>query len=80
MVHHRQKMTDSSRLESDSMGSIEVSNLSLWGAQTQRSLVNFAIGNEKVPLKLIYAIADIKKADTKKNSPVFNSTHWPNKE
>ena len=53
-------MTDSSRLESDSMGSIEVSNLALWGAQTQRSLLNFAIGDDKVPIKLIYALTTIK--------------------
>ena len=55
-------MTDSSRLESDSMGSIEVSNLALWGAQTQRSLLNFAIGDDKIPIKLIYALTVIKRS------------------
>ena len=55
-------MTDSSRLESDSMGSIEVSNLALWGAQTQRSLLHFAIGDDKIPIKLIYALTTIKQS------------------
>ncbi len=54
-------MAQEMRIEKDSMGKIHVPNDSLWGAQTQRSLIHFAIGNEKVPLKLIYAIADIKK-------------------
>ena len=55
-------MTDSSRLESDSMGSIEVSNQALWGAQTQRSLLHFAIGDDKIPIKLIYALTTIKQS------------------
>ena len=55
-------MTDSSRLESDSMGSIEVSNHALWGAQTQRSLLHFAIGDDKIPIKLIYALTTIKQS------------------
>ncbi len=55
-------MTDLSRLESDSIGSIEVSNLALWGAQTQRSLLNFAIGDDKIPIKLIYALTTIKQS------------------
>lgn len=55
-------MTNSSRLESDSMGSIEVSNLALWGAQTQRSLLHFAIGDDKIPIKLIFALTTIKQS------------------
>lgn len=50
------------RIESDSMGTIEVEDEHYWGAQTQRSLGNFAIGNETMPLPLIYALATIKKA------------------
>jgi len=44
------------------MGTIEVDNEHYWGAQTQRSLEHFAIGNEKMALPLIYALATIKKA------------------
>jgi fumarate hydratase class II len=50
------------RTESDSFGPIEVDAEHYWGAQTQRSLANFAIGNETMPLPLIYGLATIKKA------------------
>jgi fumarate hydratase class II len=50
------------RTETDSFGPIEVDADHYWGAQTQRSLENFAIGRERMPLELIYALATIKKA------------------
>src|SRR5436190_1994415 len=50
------------RTESDSFGPIEVPLEHYWGAQTQRSLLYFAIGSEKMPLPVIYALATIKKA------------------
>tara|TARA_Y100001978_G_C23690685_1_gene434617 strand:- start:1109 stop:2494 length:1386 start_codon:yes stop_codon:yes gene_type:complete len=50
------------RIEKDSIGSIKVPKEALWGAQTQRSIENFSIGSELVPIKLIYAITLIKKA------------------
>jgi fumarate hydratase class II len=50
------------RTESDSFGPIEVDGDHYWGAQTQRSLANFAIGRETMPLPLIYGLATIKKA------------------
>jgi fumarate hydratase class II len=50
------------RIESDSMGTIEVDDEHYWGAQTQRSLAHFAIGGETMPRPLIYALATIKKA------------------
>jgi fumarate hydratase, class II len=50
------------RTESDSFGPIEVDDDHYWGAQTQRSLEHFAIGQERMPLELIYALATIKKA------------------
>lgn len=50
------------RIEKDSIGTIEVDNSKLWGAQTQRSFENFKIGSEKMPKELIYAIATVKKA------------------
>ncbi len=43
------------RIESDSMGNIEVPAERYWGAQTQRSMMNFAIGEEKMPRPLIWA-------------------------
>ena len=50
------------RIESDSFGPVEVDDEHYWGAQTQRSLEHFAIGTERMPLELIYALATIKKA------------------
>ena len=50
------------RIESDSFGPIEVDDEHYWGAQTQRSLEHFAIGNERMPLAVVYALATIKKA------------------
>jgi fumarate hydratase class II len=50
------------RTETDSFGPIEVDADHYWGAQTQRSLEHFAIGSERMPLSLIYALARIKKA------------------
>ncbi len=54
--------TMSKRIESDSMGSIEVANEAYWGAQTQRSLHHFAIGQDKMPKELIQAFGVLKKA------------------
>jgi len=50
------------RLEKDSMGNVEVPSETLWGAQTQRSLINFSIGEELIPIELIYSLTIIKKA------------------
>lgn len=57
------------RIERDSMGEIEVPDEHYWGAQTQRSLQNFSIGNEKIPREVIHAFAVLKKASaiTNKN-------------
>ena len=48
-------MTRSFRTEHDSLGPVDVSNEALWGAQTERSLRNFAISNEQIPAELIHA-------------------------
>lgn len=50
------------RIEFDSMGEIAVEDDKLWGAQTQRSLENFEIGTERMPLEIIRAFAILKKA------------------
>ena len=50
------------RIEHDSMGEVKVGKDKLWGAQTQRSLENFKIGKEKIPLEVIYALVQIKRA------------------
>ena len=50
------------RIEYDSMGQVRVASDKYWAAQTQRSLENFSIGEEKMPIELIYAFAVLKKA------------------
>src|SRR6266545_6379187 len=50
------------RIESDSMGAIEVPADKYWGAQTQRSLLHFNIGDDKMPREMIRALGILKKA------------------
>ena len=50
------------RIESDTMGKIEVDDSHYWGAQTQRSLKYFAIGRDVMPRPLIRALGILKKA------------------
>jgi fumarate hydratase, class II len=56
------RMTVSHRTESDSMGSIDVPSDKYWGAQTQRSLHHFDIGEDRMPPELIRAFGILKKA------------------
>jgi fumarate hydratase class II len=55
------------RTETDSFGAIEVPADRYWGAQTQRSLQNFRIGTEKMPLPLVHALGLIKRASADVN-------------
>lgn len=41
------------RIEHDSLGDVEVNDEKYWGAQTQRSFMNFPIGQEKMPEEII---------------------------
>lgn len=50
------------RIEKDTMGEVQVPDDKYWGAQTQRSLQNFKIGGQKMPIEIIYAFATLKKA------------------
>ena len=50
------------RIEKDTMGEMQVPSDKYWGAQTQRSLLNFEIGTEKMPLEIVYGFATLKKA------------------
>jgi fumarate hydratase, class II len=59
-------MTDT-RTETDTFGPIEVPADRLWGAQTQRSLQNFRIGGEPMPLPLVRALGVIKRAAAEAN-------------
>ena len=50
------------RVERDSMGEVHVPAEHYWGAQTQRSLHHFSIGNDRMPIELYRAYAVVKKA------------------
>nr|WP_155835490.1 class II fumarate hydratase [Amphibacillus xylanus] len=50
------------RIETDTLGQVEVDQSKYWGAQTQRSLENFPIGIEKMPTQLIRAFVILKRS------------------
>src|SRR6202167_3234615 len=50
------------RRETDSLGEVDVPSAALWGAQTQRSLEHFNIGQDLIPREMIAAYATLKKA------------------
>ena len=55
------------RIEHDTMGEVKVPADKYWGAQTQRSKENFLIGNQLMPMEIIYAFAILKKASAMAN-------------
>jgi fumarate hydratase class II len=61
-------MSDDVRVESDSMGTIEVPADRYWGAQTARSLHHFPIGDDRMPKPLIRAIGILKEASAQVNA------------
>ena len=61
-------MSEFSRQESDSFGSLEVPNDKYYGAQTARSLINFPIGEETMPSALVHSLGVIKQAAARVNA------------
>jgi fumarate hydratase class II len=62
------------RIETDSMGAIEVPADRYWGAQTQRSLHHFAIGQDVMPREMIRAFGVLKRSAATVNSELGNLT------
>ncbi|MGB0904502.1 MAG: lyase family protein, partial [Mangrovicoccus sp.] len=60
------------RTETDSFGPLEVPTDKYWGAQTQRSIMNFPIGWEKQPVYIVRALGVIKKACAEANKSLKN--------
>jgi fumarate hydratase class II len=60
-------MSEKTRIETDSFGPIAVPADRYWGAQTQRSLQNFPIGTERMPIALIRALGIVKLASAEVN-------------
>lgn len=61
-------MLSNYRIEKDTIGEIKVPSDKYWGAQTQRSKQNFKIGTERMPIDVIYAFAEVKKAAASVNA------------
>jgi len=64
------------RRETDSMGEIEVPADRYWGAQTQRSLVHFAIGDDRMPKRVYHAYGHVKKAAALVNAAAERLPQW----
>lgn len=64
------QQTQATRVETDSFGELHVPSDRYWGAQTQRSLGNFKISNEKMPTPMIRALGIIKCAAAKVNMEI----------
>jgi fumarate hydratase, class II len=57
-----ERLQAGTRIETDSMGEIEVGSDKYWGAQTERSLLHFNIGDDRMPREMIRALGILKKA------------------
>lgn len=64
------------RHETDSMGGIDVPADRYWGAQTQRSLVHFAIGDDRMPKRVYHAYGYVKKAAALVNAAAGRLAQW----
>jgi fumarate hydratase, class II len=64
------------RHETDSMGGIDVPADRYWGAQTQRSLVHFAIGDDRMPKRVYHAYGYVKKAAALVNAAAGRLEPW----
>ena len=56
------------RREFDSLGQVDVPASHYWGAQTQRSLEHFNIGNDRMPKEVYHAYGHVKKAAARVNT------------
>ncbi|MGD9999629.1 MAG: class II fumarate hydratase [Ilumatobacteraceae bacterium] len=64
------------RIERDSIGEIEVPADHYWGAQTQRSIVHFAIGDDRMPIAVCHALALVKRAAATVNARRGGLPQW----
>jgi fumarate hydratase, class II len=64
------------RRESDSLGEIEVPADRYWGAQTERSLVHFSIGDDRMPKRVYHAYGYVKKAAALVNTAAGRLPQW----
>ncbi len=67
MAKKPSKTRQKTRLESDAFGPLDIPADKLWGAQTERSLHNFRIGSERMPIEIVRALGLIKRAAAEVN-------------
>jgi fumarate hydratase class II len=75
MVQQSPEQSAKTRIETDSMGAIEVPADRYWGAQTQRSLHHFNIGDDRMPREMIRALGILKKAAALVNEELGKLPH-----
>jgi fumarate hydratase class II len=75
MTTDNQPASQKTRVEKDSMGDVEVPSDMYYGAQTQRSLVHFNIGDDKMPREMIRALGILKKAAALVNEDLGKLPH-----
>jgi fumarate hydratase class II len=63
----RQETQPKTRVESDGFGPLDIPADKLWGAQTERSLHNFRIGTERMPIEVVRALGLVKRAAAEVN-------------
>ena len=71
----RQKTRQKTRIESDAFGPLDIQADKLWGAQTERSLHNFRIGSECMPVEIVHALGLIKRAAAEVNRDLGSLDH-----
>jgi fumarate hydratase class II len=64
------------RIETDSLGEVEVPAEHYWGAQTQRSLIHFSIGDDRMPKEVYHAYGYVKKAAALVNAAEGRVPRW----
>src|ERR1035437_1308470 len=64
------------RRESDSLGGVDVPANRYWGAQTQRSLEHFNIGNDRMPKHVFHAYGEVRKAAAVVNTTAGRMPEW----
>jgi fumarate hydratase class II len=75
MAQQSPEQSVKTRIETDSMGAIEVPGDRYWGAQTQRSLHHFNIGDDRMPREMIRALGILKKAAALVNEELGKLSH-----
>ena len=75
MAKRPTKTRQKTRIESDAFGPLDIQADKLWGAQTERSLHNFRIGSECMPVEIVHALGLIKRAAAEVNRDLGSLDH-----